>query len=413
MTKILIRNARVFDGESADCPEGMQVMIEQGLIVEVTPRPVDIADARVIDAGGRTLMPGLIDAHVHAYGSDVNAARIDQAGDPYRTAYAVRMLGFALDCGFTTVRDIGGGDFSLWRAIEDRLIRAPRFFYAGKVLSMTGGHGDLRQMSERHHTSGYCSCGDYNTVAVIADGVDACIKAAREELRRGAHCIKIMASGGVASPTDPIWMNQYREDEIRAVVNECVERRTYVSAHCHPSSAIRRCVEFGVRCIEHGTLIDEETARFVAERGAYVVPTMAIIFALIEMGRKLGFPPQSQAKAEIAFKEAVKGLALMRAAGVKLGFGTDLLGETHVQQCREFSIRRQVFTPLEILRQATSMNAEILMQKGKLGCIRPGAHADLLVVEGDPLADIELLAANGRNLRLIMRGGELVRNELA
>ncbi|MFO1467584.1 MAG: amidohydrolase family protein [Steroidobacteraceae bacterium] len=413
MTKILIRNARVFDGESADCPEGMQVMVEQGLIVEVTPRPVEVADARVIDAGGRTLMPGLIDAHVHAYGSDVNAARIDQAGDPYRTAYAVRMLGFALDCGFTTVRDIGGGDFSLWRAIEDRLIRAPRFFYAGKVLSMTGGHGDLRQMSERHHTSGYCSCGDYNTVAVIADGVDACIKAAREELRRGAHCIKIMASGGVASPTDPIWMNQYREDEIRAIVNECVERRTYVSAHCHPSSAIRRCVEFGVRCIEHGTLIDEETARFVAGRGAYVVPTMAIIFALIELGRKLGFPPQSQAKAEIAFKEAIKGLALMRAAGVKLGFGTDLLGETHVQQCREFSIRRQVFTPLEILRQATSMNAEILMQKGKLGCIRPGAHADLLVVQGDPLADIELLAANGRNLRLIMRGGELVRNELA
>ena len=168
-----------------------------------------------------------------------------------------------------------------------------------------------------------------------------------------------------------------------------------------------------MRCIEHGTLIDEETARFVAGRGAYVVPTMAIIFALIELGRKLGFPPQSQAKAEIAFKEAIKGLALMRAAGVKLGFGTDLLGETHVQQCREFSIRRQVFTPLEILRQATSMNAEILMQKGKLGCIRPGAHADLLVVEGDPLADIELLAANGRNLRLIMRGGELVRNELA
>src|SRR6185436_13332378 len=222
----------------------------------------------------------------------------DLAGEPYRTAHAMRMLGFALDCGFTTVRDIGGGDFSLGQAINDGLIRAPRFFYAGKVLTMTGGHGDFRQMSESRHTHGYCSCSSYNSISVVADGVDECLKAVREELRRGAHCIKIMASGGVASPTDPIWMNQYREDEVRAIVNEAGERRTYVSAHCHPLSAIRRCVEFGVRVIEHGTLMDDETARFVAERGAYIVPTMVIIFALVELGKKLGFPPQSQEKAE-------------------------------------------------------------------------------------------------------------------
>jgi imidazolonepropionase-like amidohydrolase len=277
---------------------------------------------------------------------------------------------------------------------------------------MTGGHGDFRQMTESRHNHGYCSCGDFNSICVIADGVDACIKAAREEMRRGAHCIKIEGSGGVASPTDPIWMNQYREDEIRAIVNETAERRTYTSAHCHPASAIRRCVEFGVRVIEHGTLMDDETAKYVAEKGAFVVPTMVIVFALVELGRKLGLPAQSQEKAAYAYSQAIHGMESMRQAGVKIGFGTDLLGETYVQQCREFLIRKEVFTPLEILRQVTSTNAALLQLEGKLGCVAPGAFADLLVVDGDPLRDVELLAANGRNLRLIMRAGELVRNDL-
>ena len=410
MTAILLTNARIFDGENADCPEGMQVLIEQGQIREISTRPIKAANADAIDVGGRTVMPGLIDAHIHAYGSDVNVQKIELAGEAYRTAHATRMLGFALDCGFTTVRDIGGGDYSLWRAIEDRLIRAPRFYYAGKMLSMTGGHGDMRPMAEVDHE--YCRCGGSNALCVVADGVDACIRATREQLRRGAHCIKIMGSGGVASPTDPIWMNQYREDEIRAIVNETTERRTYTAAHCHPASAVRRCVEYGVRSIEHGTLIDDETAAFVASRGAFVVPTMAIIFALIETGRQLGFPAPSLEKAQVAYERALGGLESMRRAGVQIGFGTDLLGETYVQQCREFSIRREVFTPLQILRQATSVSAALLQEQGRLGCIRPGAHADLLVVDGDPLSDIGLLAANGRNLRLIMRAGELIRNEL-
>jgi len=412
MTQTLFLNARLFDGVNPDCPEGMSVLVEDGVIREVSERTLQADDAQRIDVAGKTLMPGLIDLHIHAYASDINTQKVDLAGDPYRTAHAARMLGHALDCGFTTVRDIGGGDWSLWRAIEDRLIRAPRFFYAGKILSMTGGHGDLRQMGESRHNHGYCSCGDFNTVAVVADGVDECLKAVREELRRGAHCIKIMGSGGVASPTDPIWMNQYREDEIRTIVGECLERRTYVASHCHPAEAIRRSVEYGVRCIEHGTLIDAETAAFVAERQAYIVPTMVIIFSLIELGRQLGFPAHSQEKVAVAYKSALEGLDHMRTAGVKVGFGTDLLGETYVQQCREFSIRREVFSPIEILRQATSIAAEILMQDGQLGCIAPGAHADLIVVDGDPLADIGLLAESGRRLDLIMRGGEVVKNRL-
>ena len=207
-------------------------------------------------------------------------------------------------------------------------------------------------------------------------------------------------------------MNQYREDEIRAIVAECTERRTYVAAHCHPASAIRRCVEFGVRSIEHGTLIDDDTAKFVTERGAYIVPTMVVIFSLVEMGQELGFPAASQEKAEYASKQALSGMDKMRRAGVKIGFGTDLLGSTYVQECREFTIRSEVFSPIELLRQATSVNAELMMQTGKLGCIAPGAHADMLVVDGDPLKDISLLAANGKSLRLIVRGGEVVKDEL-
>ena len=411
-TPLLFKNARVFDGTNPECPQGMHVLVSDGLIREVSERPIKAPDARVIDVGGRTLMPGLIDAHMHAYCSDVSMQKIEAMGEPYRTAHAVRMLGHALDCGFTTVRDIGGGDYSLAKAIADGLVRAPRFFYAGKILSMTGGHGDFRPLEQRSHDHDLCSCGVVNWACRIADGVDACLRAARDELRQGAHCIKIMGSGGVASPTDPIWMNQYREDEIRAIVNECAERRTYVAAHCHPASGIRRCAEFGVRSIEHGTLIDDATARFVAERGAYIVPTMVVIFAMVELGKELGFPAVSQEKAEYAYKEALSGMNRMRNAGVKVGFGTDLLGSTYVQECREFLIRSEVFTPLELLRQTTSVNAELMMQQGKLGCITPGAHADLLVVDGDPLRDISLLAANGSKLRAIVRAGEMVKDEL-
>jgi imidazolonepropionase-like amidohydrolase len=412
-TQILLANARIFDGYSEECAEGGSVLIESGSICEVSDRPIKADKAQRIDVAGKTLMPGLIDLHIHAYFSDLNAKVVDGRDAPYRTAYAIKKLGHALDCGFTSVRDIGGGDYPLAAAIEDKLIRAPRFFYAGKVLSMTGGHVDYRTPNESQHTHGYCSCGSMNWGGVVVDGVNECLKATREELRRGAHCIKIVASGGVMSPTDPMWMNQFREDEIRAIVNECRERRTYVSAHCHPISAIRRSIEYGVRCIEHATLIDSETAAFVAERGAYVVPTMAVIFVTMEEGQRLGMTPDSMAKLKVAHEGALGGLDHMRTAGVKIGYGTDLLGATYDQQCREFDIRAQVFSPIEMLRQATSMGAEILMQEGKLGCVASGALADLIVVDGDPLKDIGLLAASGRKLDLIMRAGEIVKNRLS
>ena len=409
---LLFTNARIFDGTNEECPEGMSVFVAGGRIEEVSDRPIAApAGTRTIDVAGRTLMPGLVDCHVHAYASDVSVPAIEAQGRAYQAAHAVRMLGHALDCGFTSVRDVAGGDRSLARAIAEGLVRAPRYFYSGKALSMTGGHGDFRSIDTRPG-DGPCGCAGgagTNVFSHVADGVDACLRAVREELRQGAHCIKLMGSGGVASPTDPIWMNQYREDEIRAIVGEAEARRSYVTAHCHPASAVRRCVEYGVRVIEHATLIDDETARFVAQKGAWVVPTMAVIFALNEMGRALGFPPESQVKMQVAFDSAISGMDKMRTAGVKLGYGTDLLGVTYVNQCREFTLRSEVFTPLELLRQATSTGAEILGMAGELGCVAPGAHADLLVVDGDPLADIGLLAADGRKLSVIVRAGEVVK----
>ena len=414
MPQLLFKNARIFDGTSAECAQGMNLLVADGMIREMGTKDITAPDAQVIDVGGRTLMPGLIDGHIHAFASDVAVQRVEGMGETYRTAHAVRMLQHALSCGFTTVRDIGGGNYSLYRAMSDGLFQGPRFFYSGKIMSMTGGHGDFRQVEDRPRYESVCACAPtvFNCLAVVADGVDEVIKAAREELRQGAHCIKLMGSGGVASPTDPIWMNQYREDEIRAIVNECTERRTYAAAHCHGAPATRRCVEFGVRCIEHGTLIDAETAAFVAAKGAYIVPTMVIVKALVEMGAKLGFPPQSQEKAEFAWKQAVSGMDLMRTAGVKVCFGTDLLGALYTRECEEFTIRSEVFTPLEILRQATSVTAEMMMMAGQIGCVAPGAHADLIVVDGDPLKDISLLAADGKNLRTIVRAGALIKNEL-
>ena len=408
---ILFRNARVFDGHGADCPEGMSVLVEGDTIREVS-RKATAKKARVIDVKGRTLMPGLIDAHMHAYASDVNVFRIESVGQSYRAAHGIRMLSFALDCGFTTVRDVGGGDYSLATAIADGLVRAPRYLYVGKALSMTGGHGDMRRMDEPPRYHDMCSCGVFNSFCKIADGVDECTRATREELRQGAHAIKIMGSGGVASPTDPIWMNQYREDEIRAIVGECEARRSYVCAHCHPASAVRRCVEFGVRSIEHGTLIDDETAKLVAAKGAFVVPTLVTIFALVELGEKLGFPPESMEKARVALDGAMSGLEKMKRAGVKLAYGTDLLGSTYTRQCQEFALRKEIFTPLELLRQATSVGAELMMLEGQIGCIKPGARADLIVVDGDPLKNIGLLTQDGRRLPVIVRAGEIVKDAL-
>ncbi|HZC15130.1 MAG TPA: amidohydrolase family protein [Caulobacteraceae bacterium] len=414
MTQILFRDAKVFDGWSAELIDGADVLVEGGTIREVSTKPLAVrGEVETIDCGGRVLMPGLIDAHVHVYAANVNLMKVVRWPGTYLAHFAARFLEASLDRGFTTLRDMGGGDVGLAGALRDGLVTGPRLVYGGRVISQTGGHGDLRPGDSELDDFAGCGCAcRADSIAVVADGVDAVRKAVREELRRGASHIKIMGSGGVASPTDPLDRCQYSEEEIRAAVEEAERMGKYVAAHCHPAEAVRRCVELGVRSIEHATLVDDDTAALMAAKGAFAVPTMATIFALLDRGAALGLPPASLEKLKTVGDHALESLDILHRAGARMGFGTDLLGELHTRQTSEFELRARILPPIEILRSACAVNAELMGESGRLGVIAEGAAADLLVVDGDPLKDIELLAGQGEALRVIMSQGRLHRREI-
>jgi len=403
---VLFRNARVFDGDSEVLREGCDVLVTGGVISRITPKPLAVTEPaneqiEVVECAGRVLMPGLIDAHVHVYAAGLNFTRVAQSPFSYLAHFAARFMRASLDRGFTTLRDVGGADAGLASAVREGLLDGvPRLFYGGRAISQTGGHGDFRPGDHG------CGC-HLDTLTVIADGVDAVRRAVREELRRGASHIKLMASGGIASPTDPLECCQYSDDEIRAAVDEATRAGSYVATHCHPAEAVRRSVELGVRSIEHATLIDRETADFMAERGAFAVPTMATLAALAEEGEQLGLPAVSMEKLRRVGDRALGGLDIMKRAGVKMGLGTDLLGAQHVRQTTEFTLRAQVLPAIDILRSACAVNAELLGQSGRLGTVRKGAAADLLLVDGNPLEDISLLARNGQSLLVIMQDGRV------
>ena len=408
MSLVLFRNGKLFDGLAGESRGGMEVLVENDRIKEVSDTPIAAGDARVVDLGGRTLMPGLIDAHFHAVAADPNISQVENMPPSLIAQYSRGFLEASLGRGFTTIRDAGGADYGLARAIETGLIAGPRLFYSGRALSQTGGHGDFRPYEQGH---ALCSCGlGARVFSRIVDGVAEVRRAARDELRKGAAQIKIMASGGVASPSDPAWVLQFSEEEIRAVVWEAHSWRTYVMAHAYTPQAIRRCVEYGVRSIEHGNLIDAETAAYVAEQGAFVVPTLCTYDALSKHGAALGFPKVSLEKVDSVRTAGLEALELLRAAGVKIGFGTDLLGAMHEHQLSEFAIRAQVLPAADILRQATSINAELLNRSGDLGVVATGALADLIVVDGDPVADIGLLSGQGEAVLMVMKGGAVYKD---
>lgn len=403
---IVFQAAQIFDGEAATLRRGANVFVRDGVIREISERPAP-PDAEVVDCGGRVLMPGLIDAHVHVYAAGLNLVRLAQSPVTYLAHFAAQFLHSSLDRGFTTVRDVGGADVGLANAIRDGLLGlVPRLFYGGRVISQTGGHGDFRPGDHLLDAGHCCGCSYHgDLMSTIADGVDAVRKAVREELRRGASHIKIMGSGGVASPTDPLDRCQYSDEEIRAAVDEAERAGHYVAAHCHPKEAVRRAAALGVRTIEHATLIDAPTAEFVAAKGAFAVPTISTLIALAEEGETLGFPPASMEKLRRVADVAVSSLGVMKKAGVKMGFGTDLLGALHVRQSTEFTLRGRELPAIDVLRSACSINAEILGQTGKLGCIREGAMADLLVVDGNPLEDLAVLGSGADRLAVIMKDG--------
>jgi imidazolonepropionase-like amidohydrolase len=403
MAAIVFANCAVLDGTHRERREDQHVLIEGDRIRDVSNRPIKSGAAETIDLRGRTLMPGLIDAHVHVIAVDAILARLSDRPVTLLTLQAAKVLEGMLQRGFTTVRDAGGADGGLAEAVDEGLVRGPRIFPSGMALSQTGGHGDTRPRTQSVETCACCAGGMAGSR--IADGVAECRRAARDELRKGATQIKILASGGVASPYDPIWNLQYSEEEVRAIVEEAQAWHTYVLAHAYSPEAIRRSIDFGVRSIEHGNLIDRATAEHVAGANAFVVPTLVTYDALHRHGREFGFSEVSMAKLVEVREAGLGSLELLQRAGVKIGYGTDLLGPMHRYQSREFVLRAEAMAPFDIIRSATIVNAELLNRAGELGVIAPGGRADLIAVDGDPLADISLLDGQGEHLTHIMKDG--------
>ncbi|MBB5215649.1 amidohydrolase family protein [Parapusillimonas granuli] len=414
MSAVLFKNGNLLDPTQPELLEGYDVLVEDGKIKEVSDKPLSSSSARVIDAAGKTVMPGLIDLHGHVMATQLNLSSQGFLPDALVMMRAVPIMSAMLRRGFTTLRDAGGAGWGLKCAVEEDTIVGPRLFISGRALSQTGGHGDPRQRSDQLRPMSFCGCcfraGD---IGRVVDGVDNVRRAVREEFQMGADQIKIMASGGVASPTDPIAAYGYSEDEIAAIVDEARSRQTYVMAHSYTADAIERAVRNGVRTIEHGNLIDERVARLMAEKGAYVVPTLVTYEALANEGATYGLPADSVAKIATVRTAGLESLQLYKRAGVKMGFGSDLLGPSQRLQSDEFRIRAEVLSNFEVIQSATLIGAEVLNMQGRLGQLAEGAMADVLVVDGNPYKDIGCLLGQGDHIPLVMKGGKIYHDELA
>ena len=406
MTNCLFINGRLLDPLVPELLDGIQVLVQDGLVREVSERNIDAPNVTVVDLHGKTIMPGLIDLHVHVMASQLNLSAQVNLPNVFVTLRAIPILRGMLRRGFTTVRDAGGAGLPLKQAVESGLIQGPRLFVSGRALSQTGGHGDMNPQSDFTQLQCAC-CVRVGAISRVVDGVDGLRRAVREEFQMGADQIKIMASGGVASPTDPVGAFGYSEEEIRAVTEEARGRGTYVMAHAYTSAAIERAVRCGVRTIEHANLCDASAAAVMAAHQAIAVPTLITYEALASEGARYGLPPESVVKISEVRDAGLRALEILRRAGVKIGFGTDLLGESHRLQSEEFRIRAQVLSIPEVIASATTTAAEVLGQQDKLGRLQAGAIADLLIVDGNPFTDLACLAGQGERIAVVMKAGRV------
>ncbi|WP_327584077.1 amidohydrolase family protein [Nonomuraea sp. NBC_00507] len=399
---LLLRNALVLDVDSGEYAEG-DLRCADGRVVEAGPGLRAPSDVRVLDVAGAYVVPGLIDAHVHVTALTADLGALGRMSPSYVAAHSARIMGEMLGRGFTTVRDVSGADHGLAEAQAEGLIRGPRLLFCGKGLSQTGGHADFRGRGEHVSDDHPCCAG----VGRVADGVDAVRVAARDELRKGAHHIKVMASGGVASPTDRIDSTQYSMEELRAAVEEAGAANRYVAAHAYTARAVNRALEAGVRSIEHGNLIDDRSVELFREHDAFLVPTLVTYWALKEEGRAFGLSESSWRKVDEVLEAGLVALERAARGGVRLAYGTDLLGGMQRHQNHEFRLRREVQEPIDVLRAATAGAAELAGMTGEIGTLAVGAHADLLVLDGDPLEDIGVLA-DPKHIRHVVQAGAVV-----
>jgi len=406
----VLHNARLWDGVSDEAVDNATVVVEGARICEAGAGVSYSAEATRIDCGGRFLMPGLIDAHYHANTPSYDFYGTDRMHPALLASHAVQLLTGAVDRGYTTIRDAGGGDVGLAQALDAGLIDGPRFFYPGKALTQTGGHGDMRKRGEPD----LCGCGEYaGVICEAVDGPDEIRKAVRQRFRQGATQIKIFLSGGVSTELAPLEMPHFTDAEILVAVEEAARRGSYVMAHCHTDVGARRCVELGVRTIEHGSLITPETAKLIAEAGSYVVPTLSAGELIAKNAADLGLPASATQKVREVNKRTLEAIEACVKAGVKLGLGCDLHGDIFLQtQGRELLLRGQIQRPVDVLRSATSINAEIVQRAGELGQITPGALADLILVDGDPLSDLSVFVESAKTVRLVIIDGKVRRDRL-
>ncbi|MEM0934297.1 MAG: amidohydrolase family protein [Pseudomonadota bacterium] len=405
-----LHNARVWDGLSDEALEDGAVIVEGERIREVGARLKPMGEARRIDCGGRFLMPGLIDAHYHANTPSYDFYATDRMHPALLAAHAARLLTGALDRGYTTIRDAGGGDIGLAQALDAGLIDGPRFYFPGKAITQTGGHGDMRRRGEID----LCECGHYaGVICEAVDGPSAMRHTVRERFRQGATQIKIFLSGGVSTALAPLEMPHFSDEEIRVAVEEAARRGSYVMAHCHTDAGAQRCVELGVRTIEHGSLITAPTAEQIAAAGVFVVPTLSAGVLIGGHATELGLPPSALGKVLAVNQRSLEAVEACARAGVKLGLGCDLHGDGFLQtQGRELMLRGEVQSPVDVLRSATRINAEIVQRAGELGQITPGALADIILVDGDPLHDLSVFEHSAQTIPLVMLGGQVRRDRM-
>jgi imidazolonepropionase-like amidohydrolase len=410
MPQIHFKNLNLLDPRWNEPRGGYEVLVEDDLIKEVSSKPIKAAKAKVVDCGKRTLMPGLIDCHVHVFLSEVNIRNLENVPLTLMTARAADLMKGMIDRGFTTVRDTGGADWGIKAAVDAGLIAGPRLFISGRAIGPTGGHSDSRRRTDIGAPCGCCNAMVY--CMAIANGPDEVRKTVREQMRQGADQVKIMCSGGVASPYDPLDSLQFSELEIAAATDEARNFGRYVLAHAYTPEAITRAVTNGVRTIEHGNLINAKSAKLLKSTGGYMVANLVTYFIMKERAAQFGMTADMLAKNDIVLDGALRSLEICKAAGVQVGYGSDLLGQLQVEQSREFMFRAEVLQPLEIIRQATTVGAEVLRQEGKLGIVEPGAFADLIVVDGNPLKKLELFLDQGAHLPVIMKAGKFHKNAL-
>jgi imidazolonepropionase-like amidohydrolase len=415
----VFENVRIFDGKGAALSAPSNVLIRRNVIERISAQPIPLdrrADTRVIDGGGRTLMPGLIDAHWHAMLIRVTPA--ESFGDVgYNNLVAAAEATDTLMRGFTTVRDVGGPAFGLKRAIDEGIVQGPRIYPSGAVITVTSGHGDFRQLTDLPRTiGGMLSRMEQVGGAMVADSPDEVRVRVREQLMQGASQIKLTAGGGVSSPFSPIDVTTFTEAELRAAVEAAENWGTYVATHAFTPAAIQRSIAAGVKCIEHGMLMDEATARLLAEKGIWLSAQP------LPEDLRLGFPPGSvqRAKADEVWPGIARTYELAKQHKIKTAWGTDVLFSRALAQQQGAILASLVrwYTPAEALAMATSTNAELLALSGKrnpypgkLGVVEQGALADLLLVDGNPLDNIDLIA-DPANFKIIMKDGTIYKNTL-